>query len=88
MVAAKQAAFAAKRDRHPHRRRSTPPDPTLADRLARCAGVLPVSAFDAEPFAFTDLEDRVVAYWSDLQALLTAARDDVDERIGAAAKAA
>jgi hypothetical protein len=57
---------------------------TLSDRLARCAAVLPISDFDAEELTYQDLEDRVVAYWSDLQVLLTASRADVDERWNAA----
>jgi hypothetical protein len=59
-------------------------DPSLADRLTRCASVLPLSAFDPQTFDYDDLADRVVAYWSQLQAILRTLRSDVDERALAA----
>ncbi len=63
------------------------PDPALADRLARCVGVLPLDAFDPEPLAFVDIEDSIVQYQEDLQAITQAARDDVETRLAAATNA-
>jgi hypothetical protein len=80
VVQAKRDAFVAKRNAI----QSTvidAPDPTLADRLARCESVLPISEFDPQPFSVEDLADSIVAFWTDLQALLTSARADVDGRI-------
>jgi hypothetical protein len=63
------------------------PNPGLADRLARCVGVLPLDAFDPEPLSFTDVEDSILVYWTDLQGLLVSARKDVNARILAASAA-
>jgi hypothetical protein len=85
-VEAKRTAFMTKRDAI----RATAldaPDPGLADRLARCVGVLPIEAFDPEPLSFADIEDSIISYWSDQQALLVAARKDADQRIIAATAA-
>ena len=59
----------------------------VAELLTRCRAVLPVSAFDREPLAFTDVEDSFLAYAEDLQAMLVALRKDVDARVLAATDA-
>jgi hypothetical protein len=81
-VAAKLNAFTAKAGSI----QSTvldPTDPRLADRLARCRAILPLSDFDAGPPDFTDIEDSVVAYWTDLQHLAETAGADVAKRVAA-----
>jgi hypothetical protein len=80
VVLAKHDAFVAKRDAI----QASVIDaagPSLADRLARCDSVLPISSFDPQPLGFADIEDSVIEYWSDLQTLLTTARADIHGRI-------
>jgi hypothetical protein len=79
-VEGKRAAFVAKRDAI-RTNALDAPNPGLADRLARCVGVLPLDAFDPQPLDFADVEDSILAYWADLQTLLTSARGDVNARI-------
>jgi hypothetical protein len=85
-VIAKRNAFDAKRGAM-QTATVAAPDPGLADRLARCTSVLPIAAFDPEPLTFVDIEDSIVRYQEDLQAILQAARDDVDSRLTAATSA-
>jgi hypothetical protein len=59
-------------------------NPGLADRIVRVNGMLPISAFDPEPFTITEFEDSVVAYAADLQAMLQAVRNDLDVRLATA----
>ncbi|MGW6621973.1 hypothetical protein ACWF99_12115 [Nocardia sp. NPDC055002] len=86
VVEAKVAAFLAKSDSI---RTSAvdPLDPGLADRLGRCIAVLPIDAFDPEPIGFTEIEDSILTYWSDLQTLLSALRKDLTARFRAATAA-
>lgn len=65
----------------------SPADARLSDRLTRCAGILPLDDVERTPPAFGDVEDSIVAYWTDLQHLLLAARDDLRGRSDAAAAA-
>jgi hypothetical protein len=81
-VEAKRTAFVAKRDAITTNALDAP-NADLSDRLARCVGLLPIDAFDPEPLTFTDVEDSIIAYWSDLQTLLVSARKDVNDRITA-----
>jgi hypothetical protein len=85
-VVTKRNLFAVKRNAI---RTSTVQAPSIgvAELLTRCRAVLPVSAFDREPLAFTDVEDSFLAYAEDLQAMLVAARKDVDGRVTTATDA-
>ncbi len=85
-VVTKRNLFATKRNTI---RTTTVQAPSIgvAELLTRCRAVLPVSAFDREPLAFTDVEDSFLAYAEDLQAMLVAARKDVDGRVTAATDA-
>ena len=78
-IVAKRTTFVTKRDAI---RTSAvdAPQPAVADRLSRCEAVLPISDFDVEALSFTDVADSIVAYWIDLQAMLTSARADVGHR--------
>jgi hypothetical protein len=85
-VGAKRDAFIVKRDAVSTTTIDAP-NPGVADRLTRCLSVLPIDAFDPEPFSLTDVEDSIAAYWTDLQAFLVAAKKDADDRLLAAGKA-
>ncbi|MGY1933682.1 hypothetical protein ACW9HE_32895 [Nocardia gipuzkoensis] len=86
VIEAKVAAFLAK-SASIRTSAVDPPDPGLADRLGRCTAFLPIDAFDPEPIEFTDIEDSILTYWSDLQRLLTALRKDLTARFTAATAA-
>jgi hypothetical protein len=85
-VEAKRLAFIAKRDAIAATVLDAP-NPGLADRLARFLSVLPISDFDPEAMSFTDVEDSIVAYWTDLQALLVATHKLVEGMLLAAGAA-
>ena len=82
-VEAKRTAFATKRTSI-QTNAVTATNSGLADRIARVNGVLPIAAFDPEPFTITPFEDTVVAYAADLQAMLQAVRNDLGTRLSAA----
>jgi hypothetical protein len=85
-VEAKRDLFVIKRDAI---RTTTIEAPSIGivELLTRCEAVLPVSAFDAAPLTFTDVEDSFVAYAEDLQSMLTAVRGGVDARVKAGTEA-
>ena len=56
----------------------------LADLLADVELLLPLTAFDGEPFSLTELEDRIVAFAAELATAIASVRAEVKRRSAAA----
>ena len=82
LVAAKGAALEARRDAF--EQLADTADPRLSRLLAGIAALLPLSAFDSEPFDVKLDEDAVVGFAITLSAVVTGRRDDLRRRIATA----
>jgi hypothetical protein len=74
----KRAAFAARRDEFAAVHAS--PDPSFANLVTAIEALLPVGAFDSQPFDISSSYDRAVLVLEDLTAKLSAQRAAIDVR--------
>jgi hypothetical protein len=56
----------------------------LSDLLADVAPLLPLTAFDSEPFELGELEDGVIVFARELTAVITGTRAEIQRRVDAA----
>ena len=75
---AKRAAFATRRDEF--RALLTAPLPTFSAALAAVQALLPVSAFDSQPFDVSELEDGAITFAEDVQRVLAGHQTSASER--------